>query len=52
MRTVTLAAHEAQLIAGSACSSALDRPKPPSRIGMKSCFAAATVRSPIPMIDW
>ena len=47
---VTLAAHEAQLaiIAGSAWSSAEANPKPPSRIGMKSCFACANVRSPTP----
>ena len=44
---VTLAAHEAQLaiMAGSAWSSAEANPKPPSRIGMKSCFACAIVIS-------
>ena len=53
-RAVTLAAHEAQLviIAGSDWSSADDKPKPPSRIGMKSCFACATVKSPTPRMAW
>ena len=51
---VTLAAHEAQLviIARSAWSSAEASPKPPSRIGMKSCFACATVKSPTPRMAW
>ena len=51
---VTLAAHDAQLaiIAGSAWSSAEASPKPPSRIGMKSCFACATVKSPTPRMAW
>ena len=51
---VTLAAHEAQLaiMAGSAWSSAEASPKPPSRIGMKSCFACATVKSPTPRMAW
>ena len=51
---VTLAAHEALLaiMAGSAWSSADASPKPPSRIGMKSCFACATVKSPTPRMAW
>ena len=51
---VTPPAHEAQLaiIAGSDWSSAKDNPKPPSRIGMKSCFACATVKSPTPRMAW
>ena len=53
-RAVPLAAHEAQLaiIAGSDWSSADDKPKPPSRFGMESCFACATVKSPTPRMAW
>ena len=51
---ILAAAHEAQLaiIAGSAWSSADDKPKPPSGIGVKRCFACATVRSPTPRKSW